>query len=1385
MHMSPQTPQNDDPDLTPSPLQPVTLPVEPPAKQSLDEQQAHLVRELGSLNAQTDDLLQQQPSLGTVYQIQLASLFPELDRPINPNRIFYTRYRETEQGEPQLLSSEPLGSLLNRLRMPDADTYLTEETGTFYREAQTLQADKRLSATTPVATLASVLEIAFSVKLNEFWRAKKGAQPNTEERLIAVRRQVLAHQLALRTVDGTLSDAARTLADAVLKYPSAEAREMALLPQQRPGVYRLTLADGSEFASAFIMSTTAVKPPTGSVLLYTPGEGFEEYENLRRLNEAVEQRLRENESAGKLLAASLPAAAHERLSGALVLADDPPMIEADVIADSVRSLRVRQYFNTRALLRKPTLPLTGELDCVAYLAPQLDASTALAARNLLLVKPHEPDWLKAACPQDQAQYRQYEAAMLASHDTLKPLLEQVLSLTSFSENEVSRVLKRQKPEYANVDLAPYESLVRLRVTSSADVEVTGYKDEQADTVYISEDPGIDIPLFLKERVLTKGKWKTRAVVDLRTLASYARRNVDPWSLHEAHRAITATAGLFDRSGTRVGRLDNAELRALAHEADIGKKYDDYLRSAFSQSGEGQALATAWQRANTARMRKEALESRLNPAVSDLFIFKTPGSGFDWIHAITHFPDPATRPQVGTHDIVAHLLVMGSGLEGGRGGQVINGVLIIQRKHTKPGGVCVLYTPDAPDNAPFRELVNGLGELDGLKAQPQWRTYFTQRMATLDTQELARIFSDTRSANRYTVSPVTGDLQVFLYSAQLGFQLAHADHRSRSNAQIAWESAVNAFVYGVEIADFLVELLMAKTVQRLLHRAVVGGIRRAQTLGRRIPGLLGKRAGARVTGIKVATTSIRPLDPAWVNVAEYRLPDPIDALFDVEAFAQTHHYRLSRSLGAPSFIDSRNNQFIAMRADDDRYYLYPSYVEDGARYVKDSLGIKTDFMVVPGDAKSWKPRFERTTRGGGPVISALRPLTAEQQLDDDLLRALCLDRPSTAHQQYADVIKTLSGPQKKTLRDQVLEGLRVDEVTFRRIVRGDYDVPYKQDLRNALLTLKFDVNTYAYLNTTIEDFADYLTFSPKEMENLFIKIKRLMGKNDDFSKYIRASISAVDFDTGAKFVGFAFTQRQLNIFNKFNHKLKPPNWHEDTLNAFLDEKGRRAILGKVASDNNENPEDTLNNLLSSPRIGKVLHRFIIERQAERLGTLGFASYTDAFKQSGIPYIALSSGGASRADAGVQVIDSISVVAFEKNIPQFSTPLEFSPSRVATHKVEKPTPEPGITTAPTPTAPSGTVINIVKTDELADTQLALLPIPAKNKVEEIIQDIQAGRVSRKKIGNFTYVDLPQLDSGPGRGRWRVAFEKTGKEDAKDIYVVRGIFDYHGSKPKVWKV
>jgi hypothetical protein len=1369
--------------VSPDAVQPVTPPVVPAAEQSVDEQQAVLIQELARLNALTDDLLQEQPRLETVFQQQLATLFPQLTRPINPNQIFYSRYREDEQGQKHLLSCETLGVLLNRLRQPDATTYLAQESGAFYRQPQTLEAEHRLSPASPTATMARLLEVVFIIKLNEFWRERTNGEPPTESQLVALRRQVLAHQLALATVDGTLSAAGRSLADKVLKYPSAAARNKAFAVGQRPGVYSLMLENGNPFASAFIINPTGGTPPAGSVMLYTPGEGFEEYRHLAHLNETVAARLRDGESAGRLLARSLPLAAQAELNGLPVLAAQPKEIEADVLAVSVRSLRIQQDVNVRATLRKDILPVNGELDIAADLAPQLDNAVTLAARNLRLVQPREPDWLTAASPADQVQYRQLEETMVERHEALLPLLERIPTQAAFSEKEIDRVLKLHKPHYANTTLAPYKSLVHLRITANMPVKVSGYRDDVSETVYISEDPKIDIPRFLQPRRLTAGSWNSKVVVDLRTLGSYAQRNVDPWSPHDVHRSITASADIYDASGNKLGALDNADLRTLAQQADVAKKYDQHLRSAFSPRGDGYAFATAWQQANTAQMRKEALESRLNPAVSDLFTFKTPGSGLDWIQAIIDHPDPATRPKVGRSDIEVNALVMGSASARGLGGQVINGALVIQRAHTRPGGVCVLYTPDAPDEAPFRELVNGLVELDTLKVKPEWRAYFTERMATNDKQELEQIFSDLHNVHRYVFTPITGDLQAYLYSAQLAFQLAHADYRSRSNRDIAVESTANAFMFAAETADFLLGLSLVKAMRRLLFRYVIRGLHSAQKLGRRIPGLLRKIGSDRKPFVALSDASIRPLTQAWVDIAEYRLPTHIDALFDVEDFAQTHRYTLSRKMGAPSFIDNQNNQFIAIKGNgaSGRYYLHKSYVQDNARFVRDPKGLRPDFMVVPGDAKSWRPRFERTTRGGGSVLGIVIPRTAEQQLDDDLLAALRIYTPEHG-QQALDVLTAM---QKRRVMDSALQHLNVDEATFRLMVKGQRGLPNNPRLREALLGLQVDADICDHVNKTTNFLSAQLTLSPQELDDLFKKIKRIMGKNDDLSKYIRSSISIVDPQTKATFVGYAFTKKQLDNLNKFDKRFKVSTWSNDSLNAFLNEGGRVEILRRIAAEHNIDISKAAEILFANPQVRQALTDFRVRAHAQFLRSLGVASYSDEFKKSGIPYIALSQGERNGADSGIKVIDSITIAHFEKNIPRYSTPLEFTPPRATTHKVEKPPAGTDTPAVPTPPVTRDTAINIVNLDELAEAQLPMLPAGAKAKVEEIVEDIRAGRVSRKKIGSYTYVDLPQLDPGAGRGRWRVAIEKTGKEDGKDVFIVKGIIDYHDNKRTAWGV
>ncbi|CAM3663456.1 hypothetical protein SAMN05216475_4131 [Pseudomonas synxantha] len=1393
MHISlppTQEPSADEPQADGTPAataEPVTLPVVPPPSLSTDAQLAHLIRALDTLNTKTQQLLQQQPSVGGVYQQTLAEIFPELHRPIDPNQIFYSRYREGQDGQMQLLSCETLGTLLNRLRAPDAEAYLATQSGAFYREPDTLDADKRLTPTAQTATLPGRLEVAISLSLNTFWRSDQPPQASPQAQLVALRRQVLAHQLALRVLDATLSANAQALAETVLKYPSDAARELALPVGSRPAAFRLALADGGEFAGAFILSLPQGARPTGSVVLYSPGEEYEEFDDLQHLNDTVAARIQDGGPAATLLVASLPTAARNGLGGLPVLASQPMRISADVIADSVHSLRIRQYHAARHAVRSEVLPQAGELDAAADLAPQLDVATAFAARNLRLIDA-EPAWLKTASVQDQARYRQLNKALLDSNLVLFPLLEAISNLQAFSEAQTDKVLKRQKPIYADVEIDPYRSLVHLRASAelgSRSAEVRGYRDAASGIVYVSEDPRINIPHSLQGKQVRWGTWRTSTLVDLRTLASYARRNVESFSVASLLTRISASADIVDTAGVHRGKLGDEDLRALAQEADIGQGYATYLRNAFAPDGAGNIFAAAWQAACAAQLNKDALESRLNPDADALFTFQTPGSGRDWIKAVAEHPDSTTRPRISDHEIEVNLLVMGGAQARGQGGQVVNRVLVIHRKGTRPDGVSLLYTPDAPDRMPLRELAKGLAELDTLKVRAEWRAYFRPRMATQDAEEIKRIFNDTRGVHRYALMPIHGNLHAYLYSAQLGFQLAHADFRSRSNAEVSRETAVNAFMLGVEVADTLLGLVPGKATLALLRRGIQRGLGLARQLGRRIPGLAKTIGAGYKTRLTLAAASVRPLEPAWVDVVPYRLPEQIEPFFNVAGFAQANRYTLSRQTGsAPYFFDKHNNQRIAMRDQTGRYHLYQSYVEDGARYVSDPAGTRANFMVVPGDAKGWKPRFERNAQGGGSILGALRPLTPEQQVDADLILAMQVYATEAEMRVFEEVIRQTSAAQKLNFITRARQqlGANVDEAEFRRWLSRPYSLSTanQQKLRTSVLTLRFDLAAFEHIHKSTRSLTPPLSAADKD--ELFKQVKRLIGKNDNFAKEIRTSISIIDPDTEAQFVGYAITQKHQNAMERFAHKYELYTWQQTAMNEFINEPARRALIIELAANSNIAREQAAHQFLLRPDVNKTLEEFMKDTFKTKLARLQVTSYSEDFKQSGVPYIAMSRGKHD-ADAGITMVDSRTVTQFERELPKFSTPLEFEVPRVQTHRTQRPKPaQPTVAEAIPVRDPD---INIVKLDDLAQTQKKLLPDSAIAKLEQIIQDIQAGRLSRKRINNYTYVDLPQVQPGSGRGLWRVAIEQNGKEGGKDVYIIRGVFDYHGSKHVAWGV
>lgn len=282
------------------------------------------------------------------------------------------------------------------------------------------------------------------------------------------------------------------------------------------------------------------------------------------------------------------------------------------------------------------------------------------------------------------------------------------------------------------------------------------------------------------------------------------------------------------------------------------------------------------------------------------------------------------------------------------------------------------------------------------------------------------------------------------------------------------------------------------------------------------------------------------------------------------------------------------------------------------------------------------------------------------MDNDLIAALRIYSTEAEMPHFVEIIKELSDPQKQLLDNARHRlGADVDEAAFRRMVSGQRGLSQsaKTKLRDALLTLRSDADIFTHINRSTSSLTPPL--SPSNKEQLYRKIKRIIGKNDDFSKYIRSSIRILDPETGAQFVGYAITPKQLSSLNNFDKKYKLSTWQADSLNDFLNEKGRRQILSNIAANNKITPQEALDQLVSSPIIQEGLKAFKTEKFIEKLRNLGVDSFSADLKKSGIPYIALSHGTQTSVDPGVKMVDSVAVSAFEKHPPILNTFGVFQP------------------------------------------------------------------------------------------------------------------------------
>jgi len=360
-----------------------------------------------------------------------------------------------------------------------------------------------------------------------------------------------------------------------------------------------------------------------------------------------------------------------------------------------------------------------------------------------------------------------------------------------------------------------------------------------------------------------------------TLTEYALRNSAVWEaptinigMPSASVSLTserASASLLGINGEQISdesddpvTLNADALGTLATELDVGKKYTEMLQrklSHISGSEEQRTTERLWIDATRDRLRAERLETALDPAARNTFTWQSrdnPGGfrGFEYIDAVIDHPDPLQRPTVDGHKVVANRLTLGATTANGSGGQVVDGVMVIGARDARSSPAIVLYTPDAPDSISFREL-SGMDELQGLVRNHNWQNYFKARMSTADTAESTRILTGRGSTpGSMHLDPIKGDLYSEMYSSDVGFKVAHAQHRSTTSEQVSNLSLLNKSLFAYDVASTIVPPLRAGKLASTARKTLASLVQRALQRPAKASGasaLSGKTGGARLQG----------------------------------------------------------------------------------------------------------------------------------------------------------------------------------------------------------------------------------------------------------------------------------------------------------------------------------------------------------------------------------------------------------------------------------------------------------------------------------------------------------------------------------------------------------
>lgn len=823
-------------------------------KFNVSDQQAFLMQH-DDLTLAMQRLQGQQPNFKAFVQAQLEEAFPDV-RPLNAETLSFNRY--CIKGDTETLeSSEPLMTALARtIQQTQANpNKLLHDERTIRTEFITRQTASNdavpVVTSGTLQTIARTIATQYPALLEDFWTTPRPTERNPkvlespQNQLLTLHKQQLSTLAALRTGDGTLSQASKKLIDSALQHPTLAERKNAFADGARPGVYPLTIDDGTEqgalLAGTFLITQTdgsfATPPPWpkgrslplgdthGPVVLYTPGEGFEEFATPAQARQALAKRLDEGGTNADLLLQTLPLSLQNRPeppSGEDLMLSVAPL-DGDVLAEGIPWMLKRQQAEVEASQRKE--PLSSEaIDDAADWSYLLDGSNALQARNQALADKLQPEWLKNLSPAQEALFAHLEQVQEKSVDALTPLLESIPSLATFARDRMNEAIKKRYPN-AVVDADQLMVQVRTRTHINNGRKTSSHTPFEKNT-----------------RV---------------SLTDLALKNPTEFPAGESATFTQTTfkLPLTDKQGKPVlgtdGKpvvLDTDQLKTLVNTADVGGEYTSLLKKELATdavAGLAGERRDAWKASQADQMGKEAFLAELNPDAykAEAKNDKTSKRGAQWVAAVLDHPDPASRPQVDGKTIITHALI--------QRGVPVQGVMVIGNSKDAQR---VLYTPNAPDGITFREVASQQA-LNTLLEKSEWMLYTASRKSPVSKDDVAKAkqalnkhkFDLARNpatidtfiktlkltGGSSTLTPMTGNCLDALYKQHVQLLIDKADHQSVSSAEVKAQSTANKVQFGINVALIFMDLL-----------PVVGkGASTALRLGK--AGVTALRANARV------------------------------------------------------------------------------------------------------------------------------------------------------------------------------------------------------------------------------------------------------------------------------------------------------------------------------------------------------------------------------------------------------------------------------------------------------------------------------------------------------------------------------------------------------------